>query len=71
MDVTALIGIQSGSAPLVVSPETVDVRKLDDLSAGGRLHGTMVWRIHLKGLMNAPSMGGMTTATLRNSATRV
>jgi len=54
--VTALLGIQSGGAPLVMSLQAADIRKLDDLPARWRLHGTMVRRIHLKRLMNAPSM---------------
>ncbi len=56
MDVTALLEIQSGGAPLVVPLEAADVRKLDDFLARGRLHGAMVWRVHLQGLMDFPPM---------------
>ena len=57
MDVTtALLGIQLGCTPLVVSLEAADIWKLDDRPARGRLHGAMIWRVHLKRLMNAPLM---------------
>ncbi len=39
-----------------MSLEAADVRKLDDLPARGRLHGAMLWRVHLQGLMDAPPM---------------
>ena len=52
----ALLGIQSGGAPLVVSLEAANIWKLDDFPARGRLHGAMVWRVHLQGLMDTPPM---------------
>jgi len=56
VDVTALLGIQSGGTPLVVSLEAANIWKLDDFPALGRLHGSMVWRVHLQGLMDSPPM---------------
>ncbi|ESQ14840.1 MAG: hypothetical protein N838_30930 [Thiohalocapsa sp. PB-PSB1] len=40
----------------MVSLEAADVRKLDDLPARVRLHGAMLWRVHLLGLMDSPPM---------------
>ncbi len=56
MKVSARLGTSSGGAPLVVSLEATNVWKLDDLSIRGRLHGAMIRRIHLQGLMNSPAM---------------
>ena len=56
MKVSARLGTSSGGAPLVVSLEATNVWKLDDLSIRGRLHGAMIWRTQLQGLMNSPAM---------------
>ena len=37
-----------------MSLESADIRELDNLPETGRLHGAMVGRVHLQGLMNPP-----------------
>jgi hypothetical protein len=54
--VSARLGIASGGAPLVVPLEAANIWKLDDFPARGRLHGAMIWRVHLQGLMDSPPM---------------
>ena len=56
MEVSARLGIQSGGASLVVSLEATNIWKLDDPPARGRLHGGLIWRVHLQGLMDSPPM---------------
>ena len=56
MEVSARLGIQSGGASLVVSLEATNIWKLDDPPARRRLHGALIWRVHLQGLMDSPPM---------------
>ena len=47
---------RSGGNAFVVSLQAADVGELDHVPELGRLHGAMVRRVHLQGLVNPPPM---------------